>query len=411
MDYTTLPTPAQRQQFTELATFPAHSLYETLQGLADPRRPQGRRYSLALVLCLLILAKLAGQTTLSGATEWVRHRQMTLVERFGLKRNRMPCQMTYCNVLAKVDSTQLDALLSAFFARWEAQERCAEEPSRLQTPQASADHRHLAIDGKALRATNSTAQPVHQLSCYEVSTGRVLWHCNVQEKHNEISALKPLLTPATVTGRILSLDALHTQREFCLQVKRLDGDYLLLAKDNQPTLHEDIADLFEDRTPDRRRWQEAETWEKGHGRLEHRQIICSPDLNDWLAKDWAGIEQVFRIERTIRTLKTGEVHHEVVYGLSSLSLRHAPAPHILALVRAHWGIENRLHWRRDVTLGEDACQTRTGAPPSLLAQLNSTVLSLMDRLGVRNVARQMRYFDADYHQALDLVLTGHCSVF
>ena len=223
--------------------------------------------------------------------------------------------------------------------------------------------------------------------------------------------LKPFLTTELVKGRILSLDALHTQREWCRQVHRLEGDYLLIAKDNQPTLREDIADYFEDPRPDRRRWQYAETWDKGHGRLEHRQIVCSPDLNDWFAKDWQGIEQVFRIERTVRLLKSGEVRHEVVYGLSSLTLHHAPAARMLALVRDHWAIENRLHWRRDVTLGEDACQTRTGPTPSRLAQLNSTVLSLMDRLAVRNVARQMRYFDAHFEQALDLLLTGHCLVY
>lgn len=74
-------------------------------------------------------------------------------------------------------------------------------------------------------------------------------------------------------------------------------------------------------------------------------------------------------------------------------------------------IENRLHWRRDVTLKEDVCQTRTGAAPNVLARLNSTVLSLMDRLGVSNVARQIRYFDAHVEQALQLLLTGYCSVF
>lgn len=145
----------------------------------------------------------------------------------------------------------------------------------------------------------------------------------MQVKHNEISELKPLLTTETVKGRILSLDAMHTQREFCAQVKRLDGDYVLIAKDNQPTLREDIADFFEDRTPDRRRWQEAQTWDKGHGRLEHRHIISSPDLNEWFAKEWQGIEQVFRIERTRHILKTGPIEHEVVYELSSLSLEHA----------------------------------------------------------------------------------------
>ncbi len=214
-----------------------------------------------------------------------------------------------------------------------------------------------------------------------------------------------------VKGRILSLDALHTQREMCRRVQHLEGDYLLIAKDNQPALKDDIADLLEDRTPDCHRWQEAETWDKGHGRLEHRQIVCSPDLNDWFANEWQGIEQVFRLERTVRVLATGEVRHEVVYGLSSLSFRQAPPARILDLVREHWAIENRLHWRRDVTLGEDACQTRTGAVPSLLAQLNSTALSLMDRLGVRNVLRQIRYFDAHLDQLLDLVLTGHCCVY
>jgi hypothetical protein len=84
---------------------------------------------------------------------------------------------------------------------------------------------------------------------------------------------------------------------------------------------------------------------------------------------------------------------------------------MLQLVRGHWKIENGLHWRRDVTLGEDACQTRTGQVPSLLAQLNSAVLCLMDRAGVHNVARQMRYFDAHVEQALALVLTGYCSVY
>lgn len=171
------------------------------------------------------------------------------------------------------------------------------------------------------------------------------------------------------------------------------------------------TDLFEDPHPDRRRWQQAETWDKGHGRVEHRHITCSPDLNDWFARTWEGIEQVFRLERTVRLAKTNQLRHEVVYGLSSLSLRHAPPGRMLQLIRSHWAIENRLHHRRDVSLGEDACQTRTGTDPSLLARLNSTVLSLMDRAGVRNVARHMRYFDAHLDQALALVLIGQCSIY
>ena len=91
-------------------------------------------------------------------------------------------------------------------------------------------------------------------------------------------------------------------------------------------------------------------------------------------------------------------------GSSLLSMLQAPPARLLSLVRDHWAIENKLHHRRDVSRGVDACQTRTGAVKSLLAQPGSTVLSLMDRAGVGNVARQIRYFDAHVEQALALVL-------
>jgi Transposase DDE domain len=145
--------------------------------------------------------------------------------------------------------------------------------------------------------------------------------------------------------------------------------------------------------------------------LPHRHITCSPELNEWFANRWSGVAQVFRLERTTTLLKSGKVRHQIVYGLSNLSLREAPAPRMLELNRDHWGIENRLHWRRDVTLGEDACQTRTGAAPSILARLNSAVLSFMDRLGVHNVPRQARFFDAHVEAAIQALFTGSCSVF
>lgn len=412
MDYTTwMPSAVavSEEDLTQLT--PATSLYETFQRLPDVRRGQGKRYELALLLCLLVLAKLAGQTSLKGATEWIRHRGESIAAHFDLKRTQMPCQMTYCRMLARIDVKRLDELLSAFFIRWEAQQRCANEPSRLRTSQVHRDHAQLAIDGKTVCSTTKQTQRVHLLSCYDVTTGIVLWQCNVGEKQNEMSALKPLLTPALVKGRILTLDAMHTQRAMCTNVHLWGGAYILMAKDNQPTLTEDIADLFEDRRPDRRRGPQAETWDKGHGRLEHRHIICSPDLNDWFARQWEGIEQVFRLERTTRLLKTGEVRQQIVYGLSNLPMRHGPPERMLTLIRAHWCVENRLHWRRDVTLGEDGCQTRTGAAPALLARLNSTVLSLMDRLGVRNVPQQARYLDAHLEQAIQLVLTGRCAVY
>jgi hypothetical protein len=165
-------------------------------------------------------------------------------------------------------------------------------------------------------------------------------------------------------------------------------------------------DFFEDPPADRRRWQCYEQVEKGHGQLERRHIWTSPDMNDWFAKEWCDVAQVFRLTRSVRKLKTGEEHHEVVYGLSSLSQQRTPAQHTNTFVRRHWAIENELHWRRDVTLGEDRCQSRTGKVPQMLATLNNVVLALMEMFAVSNVPAQMREFAVCPEQALQLLLLG-----
>ena len=115
MDYTTLSIAPDAGIVPDPVV--VASLYEALQQLSDARRRQGKRYELALILCLLVLAKLAGETSLSGATDWIRHRAAALADEFGLRRKSMPCQMTYCNVLARVDAKHLDDILATFFVR------------------------------------------------------------------------------------------------------------------------------------------------------------------------------------------------------------------------------------------------------------------------------------------------------
>lgn len=251
---------------------------------------------------------------------------------------------------------------------------------------------------------------MHQLSAYEVATGVVLFQVNVGEKQHEISALKPLLTPSFIQGRIFTLDALHTQTETCAKINRFGGDSSLIATDHQPTLAGDLADFFAD-PPSDWRWEQAETWNKAHGRLEHRHILCRPELHAWFADRWAGVAQVFCLQRTTTLLKTHAVRQQTVDGISTLSLSKAPAERMVELNRGHWAIENKLHHRRDVTLGEDRCQTRTGAAPSVLARLNSAILSFLDRLQISNVPRQARFFDAHLDQAVQALLTGHCCVY
>ena len=132
------------------------------------------------------------------------------------------------------------------------------------------------------------------------------------------------------------------------------------------------------------------------------RLVASTELNEFLAGQWAGVAQVFRLTRTV--YEKGTMPREVVSGITSLPPTRARAARLLALVRAHWKIEHRLHWRRDVTLREEHSQVRKGEAPRILALLNSFLLALLDLFGVSNVPKQMRIFDAQSLLAVRLLL-------
>ncbi len=163
--------------------------------------------------------------------------------------------------------------------------------------------------------------------------------------------MKQFLTPTLLKGRILSTDALYTQKEFCREVIASGGDSLLSVKRNQATLHEDLRLFFQEPPLDCRNFRTASMAEKGHGRQTSRTIQVSTELNDFLARDWYEVGQVFRRRRRVQyPLKCTQ---ESVSGITSLTPKQADPFCLLELIRAHWSMENRLHWRRDVTLAED----------------------------------------------------------
>ena len=138
------------------------------------------------------------------------------------------------------------------------------------------------------------------------------------------------------------------------------------------------------------------------GARENRWLWASTELNDFLARDWSGVGQVFRLRRRVEhALKCTQ---EIVYGITSLTPQRADASRLLELNRAHWSIENRLHYRRDGALAEDACQVRKGAAPHVLAVLNSFVLALFDFCKISNAKQYMRSLDAHPLQAARLLL-------
>ena len=168
------------------------------------------------------------------------------------------------------------------------------------------------------------------------------------------------------------------------------------------TLKEDLRLFFQEPPVDCQYFRTGRTCESSHRRLEMREIVASTELNDFLATSWPGTAQVFRLRRRICKKLSGT--QEWVYGFTSLSPVFASPERLLQLSREHWAIENRLHRRRDVTLGEDACQVRKGIAPRTLAVLNSFLLAVFDWLEVRNVASQMRIFAANPFLALRLFI-------
>lgn len=319
----------------------ALSVFQAFEQVEDGRCKRGVRYSVAEILTLIVLGKLAGMTTLAGVAEWVRLRAGWLRQALSWRRPHFPCASTYSNVLRKLDAEQVNEVLSQLLVRLEASRRCGQEPSRMAMQPESQRHVHLALDGKTLRGTlshqGSEQRPMHQLGLYETQTGVLLHEQIVGEKQNELSLVEEFLTPHWVKGRLISADAMHTQRKSCALIDAYGGFYLFIAKGNQSTLEQDLRLFFAEPPADCRDWRTAHTGEKGHGRIEQRDLIATTELNDFLARDWTGVAQTFRLTRTIQ--REGKTHQEVVHGITNLPPALATAEDLLRLQREHWAIE------------------------------------------------------------------------
>jgi predicted transposase YbfD/YdcC len=208
-----------------------------------------------------------------------------------------------------------------------------------------------------------------------------------------LSVAPRLLRQVRLRGRLVSGDALYCQRALCRQVGQAGGDYLFAIKDNQSTLLDDVAFLFAE-PPVGERFLQAHTVSKHSGRLEERRLRASAALSAYLGESgWADVGLVLEVETVVRwpTQPARSPRREVRYFLSSLPPTVSPMTALQA-VRRHWHIENRLHWPRDVILGEDACRVRTGNAPQVLAALRNCVVGLLRQTRSPNLAAAVRTF-------------------
>jgi predicted transposase YbfD/YdcC len=370
-----------------------------LAQVPDPRRRQGRRFSLAAILTLVLAALLADQPSEQAIAEWGADLAPDLKRALGFPKAITPHHTTLQRLLRRLDPVALTAALQRIFDPPAPVERARGEEG-------------VSLDGKAQRGRLAFGPhggaPVHALTAFSHRDRMVLAQLPItrhaDKAEAELSVAPALLAHLDWRGRVLTGDALLCQRALCQQVRAAGGDYLLLVKANQPTLYQALAWLFD--PPGAwgvplplRDCRSVERTEKGHGRLETRQLVASTDLTAYV--DWPGLAQVVRIERTWTA--RGVTKQQRHYGITSLPPPIGTAERRLALKRGHWQIENGLHYVLDETLGEDRSTVHLDAGPSVLACLRGAVVSLLHRAGIAQIAKQLRYHSRHPEAVLPLL--------
>jgi len=370
-------------------TRPSLALIEVFSAIPDFRQAQGKRHPLPAILALAAAAMLCGYRSYSAIAEWGRNYGQALATALGFSNGKTPCAATLHTVFRHLDKQRFEAQLG----RW-AEAVLSATP----TPALEAE----AIDGKSLRGSQKQgATGAHLLSVVSHRLGLTLLQSGVPDKINEIGAVNELLAGLILKGRVITIDALLTQRKLAEAILARGGHYVMLAKDNQPELRKWIKALFDEPLWLRESPQVADSLDCGHGRIEKRHLQVSSALSDHQL--WPGLEQVFVIEREVTQQKSGKRRQEVVYGCTSLTKQGASAEQLLRLVRGHWTIENQSHWVRDVTLDEDRSQVRKGNIPEVMAALRNTVIGLLRKAGESNIAAACRKFAAQPQAALALI--------
>lgn len=350
-----------------------------LEAFAELRDPRGRECEHKLEELLLV----AIGAVISGAESW------TAVSEWGwLKLDWLRQHLPFANGIASHDTFgRVFTLLSArqfeaCFLRW-IKQLCP-----------GLAGQHLAIDGKSVRRSHRGEHgPIHLVSAWSATAGLTLGQIRTADKSNEITAIPELLEALDITGAVITIDAMGCQHNIATQIAQGGADYVLGVKDNQPGLAEALRLWFaaaDAGTLDRPFWQDTQI-EKDHGRIETRRCVVTNDVS-WLPEQgqhWTGLQSLVMVESTREILQDNGAFAcstERRYYISSLP---AKAALLGKTIRAHWGIENSMHWVLDVAFREDDCRIRCGDAPHNFAILRRIALNLLKgdtktKLGIAN---------------------------
>jgi predicted transposase YbfD/YdcC len=325
------------------------------------------RHRLAVILGLAVCAVLAGARSFTAIAEWAADADAQTLALVGARR-AVPSESTFRRTLQRLDADAFDDLAGA----WAAQ----------RTVPGTGGRRVIAVDGKTLRGSgHGQENSRHLLAAFDHAHGAVLGQVEVGAKTNEIPLFSTLLDRLDIAGAVITADALHAQREHATYLAGRGAHYLLIVKRNQPSLHAQLAALP---------WREVPVAytkaERGHGRTERRTLKVTS-----VAAGLAFPHAAQAIQITRRRKVKGKWSRETCYAVTSLALTQATYTQLAAIIRGHWGIEDRLHWVRDMDYDEDRSQVRTASGPRIMASLRNLAITILRLAGAASIAAALRY--------------------
>jgi predicted transposase YbfD/YdcC len=372
-------------------------LVEALAVVPDPRRRRGVRYPFLPLLSAAVCAMVTGARSFAAVGEWVADLPDTARASLGLA-GPVPGATTIWRVLVAVDVDALQAAIGGWIrARLDHLQALPEATAR----SGRRPRRVLAVDGKAMRATRHGDDPVHLLAALDHATGVVVAQVDVDAKTNEIPCFSTLLDQVEdLTDVVISVDAMHAQTAHATYLHTRGAHLLVTVKGNQPSLRNRLKALP---------WKAVPVGHassgRAHGRIENRTLkaVTVP-----AGLGFPHAAQAIQVVRKTRPIKAAagtraRWRTETVYAICTLPAEQAQPSELTAWIRQHWSIENRLHWVRDVTLGEDLHQARTGNGPRVMATLRNLVISLLRFTGHLAIAPALRHHARHPDQAIALL--------
>ena len=341
------------------ATAPAPaSLAECILLITDPRVDRTRLHNLGDILVIAVCCMLCGGESFYDMEDFGLAKEAWFRTFLELP-NGIPSHDTFNRVFAALDPAKFNAC----FLRW------------TEGLRKVVGDDIVSLDGKALRRSAGPAGIPFIVNAWSSANGLVLGQVKVDDKSNEITAVPELLDALLLKGCVVTLDAMGCQRKTAAKIADAGADYVISLKGNQGTLHDEVKAFLEDaasRVP--QELDRFETVEKGHGRIETRVCLQSARLG-WFADldKWKGLKSVFMVDST-REIK-GVATPDRRFFISSLPV---DAGRALGACRAHWNVENQLHWRLDVQFNEDQCRARTKNAAENLAILRRIALNMLN---------------------------------